>query len=175
MEAEDPDAWEDLDGCPEPDNDSDGIPDVDDKCMLDAEDLDGDEDTDGCPEESNPFVKVTEEQIEITQQINFANNSDRITGTVSFEVLDAIIAVLNSHPTMVIRVEGHTDNRGRDEANLRLSQQRADSVRRYLLNGGIAPDRLTAEGFGEIRPIEDNATQAGRAANRRVEFHIVHK
>jgi OOP family OmpA-OmpF porin len=70
-------------------------------------------------------------------------------------------------------IEGHTDDRGDADMNLRLSQGRAGSVMTWLTQHGVAPDRLEAHGYGEEKPIEDNNTDTGRAANRRVEFKIV--
>jgi outer membrane protein OmpA-like peptidoglycan-associated protein len=67
-------------------------------------------------------------------------------------------------------VEGHTDNTGSDSYNLKLSQQRADAVRQYLLAKGISGTRIEAKGFGEMQPVGDNATAEGRALNRRVVF-----
>jgi outer membrane protein OmpA-like peptidoglycan-associated protein len=71
---------------------------------------------------------------------------------------------------MRLRIEGHTDDVGADEFNQKLSQDRADSVRTYLVGKGIAEDRLEAVGYGETKPVQDNKTSAGRAANRRTEF-----
>ena len=172
---EDIDAFEDFDGCPDPDNDQDSVPDITDQCMMDPEDLDNDRDDDGCPEEGPSLVRVTAEQIEISQQINFARASARIMGATSFQVLDAVAGILMRFPTMEVRIEGNTDSQGSDESNLTLSQSRADSVRAYLIQAGVEPGRLTAEGFGESRPLEDNGSAEGRAANRRVEFHIVRR
>lgn len=170
---EDTDGFEDFDGCPELDNDSDGIPDATDACMDEPEDFDNDEDTDGCPEESKALVRVTAEQIEIKQQINFVTDSSRIMGAISFQVLDAVAGILMRYPEMQIRIEGHTDDRGSDSHNLELSQSRAEAVRAYLVQSGVDSGRLAAQGFGESQPLEDNATADGRAANRRVEFHIL--
>ena len=69
-------------------------------------------------------------------------------------------------------IEGHTDSRGSDRYNLRLSQGRANSVRSYLIRRGIDPVRMEAVGYGEQKPIGSNRTRAGRAQNRRVEFFI---
>ena len=172
-QPEDRDTFEDTDGCPELDNDQDTIPDATDACMDEPEDFDGDEDTDGCPEESKALVRVTAEQIEIKQQINFATDSARITGAVSFQVLDAVAGIMMRYPEMQIRIEGHTDDRGRDAHNLQLSQSRAESVRAYLVQAGVDLSRFEAQGFGETNPLQDNATADGRTANRRVEFHIL--
>ena len=67
-----------------------------------------------------------------------------------------------------IGVNGHTDNTGDDAANMRLSEERALSVKNYLVGKGLPTERLTAKGFGETQPAADNATAAGKAANRRV-------
>ncbi|MEZ4255375.1 MAG: OmpA family protein [Polyangiales bacterium] len=72
-----------------------------------------------------------------------------------------------------IRVEGHTDDRGNDAKNMDLSKRRARSVAKWLMDSGIAAERLEAYGCGENVPLESNTTNAGRQANRRVEFHIV--
>jgi outer membrane protein OmpA-like peptidoglycan-associated protein len=161
----------DEDGCPDDDNDADGILDLNDACPMEPEDFNGNEDEDGCPD-GDTLVTLTADRIEIREQINFELNSANITGTVSFQVLDAVASVLRMYPTIVIRVEGHTDNRGSNSYNQQLSQDRADSVMNYLLSVGIDAGRVMAVGFGEEVPIADNATESGRAANRRVEFHI---
>jgi outer membrane protein OmpA-like peptidoglycan-associated protein len=86
-----------------------------------------------------------------------------------------MIAVMNQNPTMVIEVQGHTDNVGSEETNLKLSQQRADAVRDYFVLKKIATDRVKSAGFGESKPIVSNATTEGQAKNRRVEFEIKRK
>ena len=94
----------------------------------------------------------------------------------SYSLLDEIASVIEAHPELkVIRVEGHTDNVGSDVANLKLSQARAESVKKALMQRGIAANRLDAAGFGEMRPISTNETEDGRAMNRRVEFIIVER
>jgi large repetitive protein len=172
-EAEDKDGFEDEDGCPDPDNDRDGLSDLDDKCPNEAEDLDGFEDQDGCPEEGSGLVKVTCEKIEISESVYFDTGSDRIQER-SFKLLDQVTSVLQMAKHIErIRIEGYTDSRGADTYNLDLSKRRAASVMRYLLEHGVAAERLESEGYGETRPIADNKTAAGRAMNRRVEFNIV--
>ncbi len=168
---EDFDGFEDADGCPENDNDHDGILDPDDQCPLEPEDFDGDQDDDGCPEEDS-LVVLTDTRIEISQQINFELDSATITGALSFRILDDVAIVLYDHADIEIRIEGHTDSQGSSSYNLRLSQDRAASVRAYLIQQGIAPDRMESVGFGEERPVDTNDTPEGRAVNRRVEFHI---
>ncbi len=89
--------------------------------------------------------------------------------------LDRIVTVLNDNPKMVIELGGHTDNTGSKELNSKLSQDRADSVREYLIGKGIEPDRVASKGFGETKPVATNDTEEGRQQNRRVEFIIVKK
>ncbi len=87
-------------------------------------------------------------------------------------LLDEAILILRGNPSTRVVVEGHTDDEGDAEDNLALSQQRAEAVVAYLVTGGIEPDRLTAIGYGEERPIADNVTDEGRAQNQRIEFVI---
>ncbi len=85
-------------------------------------------------------------------------------------IIDRDVTVLDNWGNVNIEVAGHTDSRGSDAYNLNLSRQRAETVRNYLINKGIAADRLTAKGYGESQPIADNATDEGRFQNRRVEL-----
>ena len=94
----------------------------------------------------------------------------------SFGLLDEIASTLAKYPDIkTIRIEGHTDDRGSDAYNLKLSDARAASVRQYMTDKGIAADRLLSEGFGESKPIASNKKRKGRAQNRRVEFVIVER
>ncbi len=85
-------------------------------------------------------------------------------------VLDEVLGVLKKEPAWKVLIEGHTDSTGSDTHNQQLSQQRADSVKAYLVAGGIPTGSLRTQGFGESRPVADNATELGRAHNRRVEL-----
>jgi outer membrane protein OmpA-like peptidoglycan-associated protein len=85
-------------------------------------------------------------------------------------MLNDVALVLKVNPQMKIRVEGHTDNYLDSDHNLNLSKQRASNIREWLVNSGISADRIKAAGYGESRPVGDNNTSAGRAANRRVEI-----
>ena len=112
-------------------------------------------------------------EIKILQQVQFASGSAKILPD-SFPLLRAVANVLAMHSDLkLIRVEGHTDNKGKPEKNMVLSQQRAESVRDWLVAGGVDASRLQAQGYGQTKPIMPNATDKGRRANRRVEFHIV--
>ena len=116
---------------------------------------------------------IAEHQIEIKEKINFETNGSAIKGGTSFEILDQVAAVLKSNPNLKVVVEGHTDDVGAADYNLRLSDDRANSVRKALLDRGIEKKRLEAVGFGEAKPIASNKSSKGRAENRRVEFKIV--
>ncbi|MCX5902273.1 MAG: OmpA family protein [Proteobacteria bacterium] len=87
-------------------------------------------------------------------------------------VLDEAVAVLQKHPGKKVTIEGNTDAIGSDAYNMKLGQRRADSVKKYLVEKGIAADTLTTESFGESKPVADNKTKEGRAMNRRVEFKV---
>lgn len=118
--------------------------------------------------EQQPF----EEKIIIIQKIHFEFNKSNIR-PISFPILDDVVGVLNQNPQIsMVRIEGHTDWIGSDAYNAKLSMRRAQAVRQYLLNKGISSGRLTAEGFGESRPVADNNTTLGRAKNRRTEFVV---
>lgn len=91
----------------------------------------------------------------------------------SFQELDRVIRLLQSHSKLVIEVSGHTDNVGDDAYNQKLSQQRADAVKQYLLKKGVDAARLSSKGYGETKPITGNATDKDRSTNRRVEFIII--
>lgn len=155
-------------GCPWPDRDRDGVADKDDKCP----DVPGLVELQGCPRPEYKFVVVEKKQIKIKQKIHFKFGKATIRA-VSYPILDEVAAVLRAHPKMTVRVEGHTDNRGSKKFNLKLSRRRAAAVRMYLVEKGIGPHRLSSRGYGMSKPIESNRTNSGRAANRRVEFHIV--
>ncbi len=88
----------------------------------------------------------------------------------STATLQQIAKLLNDNPDLKLRIEGHTDNVGAAAANKVLSQKRAETVRAWLVGQGIAADRLTAQGFGDTKPVADNSTEDGRAKNRRVEL-----
>lgn len=122
-------------------------------------------------EERSVPVAVREEVI-TTNKIHFAYNRAEIL-PASFAVLEEIVRTIKSRPEIQqVRVEGHTDSHGTDVYNQKLSERRAQTVAQYLTSHGIPADRVSAVGMGEVKPIADNATAAGRAQNRRVEFHL---
>ena len=172
-DPEDRDSYKDGDGCPDVDNDGDGLYDTEDDCPNDPENKNGFLDEDGCPDDPDQQVVVSNNKLIITEPVYFATGKSEILSQ-SFPILDEVARVLDENPQIaLVRIEGHTDSRGRDSYNLRLSQERAASVRRYLMKQGISRDRLEAVGYGETQPIADNETEEGRAKNRRVEFTII--
>jgi len=171
MEPEDMDGFEDGDGCPEPDNDRDGFLDQDDKCPNEPETRNGIKDDDGCPDKAKGPVKIVHGKI-TAPPVHFATGKDRILKK-SFKTLDMVADVFLQNPWVKkVRVEGHTDNRGRAKSNLELSKRRAASVVSGLIERGVDPSRLSSEGYGDAQPVADNKRRKGRAANRRVEFVI---
>jgi len=193
-EAEDRDGYLDEDGCPDPDNDGDGILDAEDRCPDEAEDFDGYMDEDGCPDPDNdgdgvldaddrcpntppnqgvdasgcPLIEALPDQV-LLREVEFEFGSAELTGS-SAAVLDKIAAALLAYPDESAEIGGHTDSSGPAEFNKKLSKQRAESVRQYLILKGIDASRLTSVGYGEDKPVADNATKEGRAQNRRVEI-----
>jgi outer membrane protein OmpA-like peptidoglycan-associated protein len=198
-DPEDVDGFKDEDGCPDPDNDNDGLVDGVDRCPMDVgpasnsgcpvTDRDGDgiaDVTDRCPDEFGiaeeegcpkrySLIIVTQEKIEIRQQVHFAKQRAKILPD-SFELLSQVADAIKSGNLKQVLIEGHTDSDGPDLRNLRLSQQRADAVRKFLMDrSGIDPNILQAIGFGETKPIASNKTTKGKALNRRVEFKILER
>lgn len=178
-------------GC-ELDSDGDGITDNNDRCPqtpagaeVDASGCEKDADNDGivdrvdrCPATA-AGVKVDAQGCElkttfVLKGVTFATASAELIGD-SLKVLDEVRDTLQLHLEIKVEVAGYTDSRGLRKYNVGLSQRRAEAVRAYLVEQGISVDRLTAKGYGPDKPIADNATFAGRAANRRVEMHILTK
>ncbi len=182
-------------GCPIHDADKDGIEDKDDACPNEAgsverkgcpvRDADNDgvpDEIDNCPKEPGPkenqgckakqLVVITKEKLVIKDKVFFETGKSTILAK-SFALLTQVADVLKAHPEVQhVTVEGHTDSKGKREANLKLSQDRAGSVMKYLTGKGVEASRLNAKGFGPDKPIDTNDTEPGRANNRRVEFVI---
>jgi uncharacterized protein (TIGR03382 family) len=153
-------------GCPIRDRDQDTVEDQRDNCP----DVPGPVDNQGCPAEEKQLVEIQQDRIQIKDKIHFDFDKATIQRR-SYGLLDQVANVLLEHPEIVsVSIDGHTDSQGSSAYNRDLSQRRAAAVRDYLAQKGVAPERMEARGFGEDRPIDTNATSAGRAANRRVEF-----
>jgi outer membrane protein OmpA-like peptidoglycan-associated protein len=187
-DPEDKDGFQDENGCPDADNDKDkicdpwveGSPNADkymsesnckgkDQCPDQPEDYDGDRDEDGCPDLKAEFDGCS---VKIKDKVFFKFDKSEIDPK-SFELLNDVATVVNSVPEELhFDVEGHTDSKGSDKYNKKLSQARADAVREYLVGRGVKRDRLVAKGYGEERPIDSNRSNDGRARNRRVEFNV---
>ncbi len=154
-------------GCPT-DRDGDGIPDVADKCP----DAPGSAERNGCPDQR---VSVTKEKIVIAEKV-FFDLGDVAVNKQSFGLLAEIAVVVKKHPEIKqISIEGHTDNGGNPAENLALSEKRAQAVKKFLAGKGVAEKRMLVRGFGDTVPVADNATEPGRASNRRVEFRIIQR
>jgi outer membrane protein OmpA-like peptidoglycan-associated protein len=156
----------DSDGCPI-DTDRDAVFDGLDRCpetprgtTVDAR---------GCPEQTQPVAVYEQRQPLVLEGVQFDPNTANLTSD-SKEILDRVAESLLAHPDDQFEVSGYTDTTSTDAHNLRLSQKRAEAVRKYLVNAGVEPSRLVAKGYGADRPIADNDTASGRAQNRRVEI-----
>ena len=155
-------------GCPpDPDRDKDGILNEADACPDVPGPKSDDPSTTGCP---RVFIKNA--QIQILEQPKF-DFTRAVIKRASDSLLTEVAKLLSDHQEIKrVTVEGHTDSAGSSQFNQVLSQQRAESVVKWLTDHGVAKERLAARGMGKERPIMPNDTDAGRAANRRVEFHI---
>lgn len=180
-------------GCPIPDTDKDGINDEEDKCPTvpgvaryqgcPIPDTDGDgvnDEEDKCPNEPGPasnhgcpIIKpeIIEKVNTAAKNIFFASGSAKLLPK-SFTSLNSVVQVLKDNPSYKVDIEGHTDNTGIKEKNQLLSENRAASVKAYLVSKAIDDSRMTSAGFGQDRPIADNKTTAGKAKNRRVEMRL---
>jgi len=155
---EDFDKIDDWDGCPEDDADEDGIGDAEDACPKEPGDKSEIAEKNGCPQ----FIRriTGSSEIEILKQVEFATGSARILPS-SYPILDEVYRLLNVNKEItLLSIEGHTDDRGSDELNQKLSGERAQSCMEYLVKKGIDNARLRSEGFGEKRPVADNETAA---------------
>jgi outer membrane protein OmpA-like peptidoglycan-associated protein len=151
----------DANGCPL-DRDGDGVPDYQDRCPDRA----GPASNKGCPEMKAEQKKILNEA---TKYINFDFDKATLKAS-SYPRLEQMVQILNEYPDYSLSIAGHTDSKGDDNYNLKLSYDRAASARKYMLDKGIPAERIESRGYGETKPIADNKTAAGQALNRRVDF-----
>lgn len=147
-------------GCP--DADGDGVADKDDKCPNTP----GLPENKGCPEIKKEILERAKKSAGF---VYFETGKD-VLKKESFKALNDLLDILNSDTNLMCEIDGHTDNIGDPMKNKKLSQDRADAVKNYLIVKGIDSDRLKAIGFGEEKPKADNSTKQGQSLNRRVEF-----
>ena len=201
-QAEDKDGFQDEDGCPDPDNDADGIPDATDKCPNEAEDKDGFQDEDGCPDPDNDGDGVLDANDKCPKELETRNGYKdedgcpdevpaavkKFTGVIkgitfkvksadiqksSFKMLNDAVKVMKEYAELRIEISGHTSSEGVAEKNQKLSEDRAASVKAYMVAQGIAENRIVAVGYGSDKPIGLNSTPKGREQNRRIEFRLL--
>jgi len=182
-----------YEGCPIPDTDADGINDEDDKCPTvkgfaryqgcPIPDTDGDgvnDEEDKCPNRPGPASNMGCPVIakEVIDKVNFAaRNVFFATGSYkllpkSFKSLNEVANLMKADESLMVDIDGHTDEVGTDESNQVLSDNRAGAVKEYLIKQGVEEARLKSAGFGEAKPVADNKTAAGRAKNRRTEMTV---
>lgn len=151
-------------GCPIPDTDGDGVNDEEDKCPSRP----GPASNQGCPEIAR---EVIEKVNMAAKNVFFATGSYKLLAK-SNKSLNEVADILKADESLMIDIDGHTDEVGSNESNLVLSENRAAAVRDYLISKGIAENRMKSTGYGEEKPIADNKTAAGRAKNRRTEMTV---
>jgi outer membrane protein OmpA-like peptidoglycan-associated protein len=153
----------DANGCPL-DKDGDGVPDYQDRCPNRP----GPASNKGCPEVK---AETKKRLSEATKYINFEFNKAVLLPS-SYPTLKDLAKIMEEYPDYTLAISGHTDSKGADNYNLNLSDARAASARTYMLSQAVPADRIVSHGYGETKPIADNATAAGQALNRRVEFDL---
>jgi outer membrane protein OmpA-like peptidoglycan-associated protein len=157
------------DGCPIRDKDGDGIFDDKDKCIDTPETKNGFEDEDGCPDTLPEKIKKF---TGVVEGIYFDQGKATIRKQ-STPVLDGAVKVLKEFPSINMEISGHTSSEGDKAFNQKLSEERAASVKQWLVDKGIPGDRIKTRGAGADEPIADNKTAAGKGKNRRIEFKVV--
>ena len=117
-------------------------------------------------------IVVSRERFDLKDTINF-ETAKAVIKPDSFGLLDQAVKILVDYPEIrKLRIEGHTDSRGSDTYNLKLSSDRAASVMKYFIDKGVDPNRLTSQGFGESKPLDPANNEAAWTKNRRVDFFI---
>ncbi len=170
-EAEDPDAFEDHDGCPDPDNDGDAIADGDDQCPHEPETYNGTDDEDGCPDISKVVVISCPHPQPVTY-VFFGKNSAKIKKT-SEPILEEVVKVLEDNPQILrVQVAGHAFGEGKKKV-LALSKRRAEAVVAFLEERGVSPGILSAAGYGDLCPPVQGKDKQAQQRNRSVQFFVL--
>lgn len=117
-------------------------------------------------------IKIDPPKDFVLDNVYFESGKSALKPT-SFKALNDLVEILKIKNTMVVEIQGHTDNIGKEEENLKLSQARADEVRKYLISKGITDSRVSAKGYGQTMPVADNANEAGKAKNRRTSLKVI--
>lgn len=117
-------------------------------------------------------LPTTEHVVNVGYVLNVYFSHDGVD-PLSYEGIRNLLQMIKNSPTMKVQISGHTDSHGPEEYNLSLSRRRAEAVRSILIKGGADPDRITAVGYGETKPMDSNDTMEGRRLNRRIEFTIL--
>lgn len=152
-------------GCPVPDTDGDGLNDEEDKCPT----VKGKKAFNGCPE---PVKKEIVEKVNYAaKRIQFDKGNAKLL-PATHTVLNEVVSILKKNPNLELSVEGHTSNDGIRELNIKLSRDRANAVKNYLVSKGISARRITAKGFGPDKMLNEGKTEAQKARNRRVELKL---
>jgi len=151
-------------GCPIPDSDKDGVNDEEDKCPNEAGVLANN----GCPE----IKQEVKQKIEFAAKNIFFQFASDVILKKSYAALNQVVTVLQQNPSLKLSIAAHADNLGTPERNMMWSERRAKAVADYFISKGIAADRITYKGYGDTQPVASNKTEAGRAANRRVEMKV---
>lgn len=153
-----------FEGCPAPDSDGDGVNDDDDKCPL----VKGTTANHGCPPIRPDLIMKVNRAADRIFFVRAKSNIEKIC----LPELDRIVVVLKSDSTLTLLIQGHTDSEGTDARNAALSVRRAKAVKQYMVEHGIAAERLETHAYGANRPIASNETAEGMAQNRRVDMEL---
>ncbi len=175
LEPEDVDGDRDDDGCPETeepgDRDGDGFLDRDDACPDEPEVVNGIDDQDGCPDEG--LIVLMGDRVVLDDRVLFDYDRARVRHAAR-PLLEEVIALFRAHPQWDrVRIEGHTDVRGDDDYNQRLSERRALAVRSVLVALGMTSDQIEVTAFGETHPYDLGEDEEAHARNRRVEIVMI--
>jgi outer membrane protein OmpA-like peptidoglycan-associated protein len=162
------------DGCPNKDADKDGIPTPADKCPDQPETVNGFEDDDGCPDKK-PLVQLKDTEVQVNERINFDKGKAAIE-PASMPVVEAVAEVLKQNPDLqLVEVAGHASKEGDEKKNLKLTQERVESVVKELEKKGIEKGRMLPQGYGAYCPIDKGESEESLDKNRRVEFKILYR